>query len=220
MTPPSWAVAQESNSAFQSSDVATSLPADEALDAKPVSQLEKFRKILREKAESAGIPFALADAVAEVESAYNSEAIGSVGEIGLMQVLPSTAKMLGFSGSLKQLSDPETNIHYGVVYLAQAWRLASQDICTTVMKYRAGHGESRFSYRSVDYCIKVRRGLIARGFPVSGEVPKATFGEPLNIGVQIAGKRSIKSRMNWAAADARWRKVTTKITAASLIIMQ
>jgi hypothetical protein len=46
------------------------------------------------------------------------------------------------------------------------------------MKYRAGHGETRFSYRSVDYCVAVRSKLIARGFPVTGSVPVATFGEP------------------------------------------
>jgi hypothetical protein len=45
------------------------------------------------------------------------------------------------------------------------------------MKYRAGHGETRFSYRSVDYCLAVRAKLIARGFPVTGSVPVATFGE-------------------------------------------
>jgi hypothetical protein len=37
-------------------------------------------------------------------------------------------------------------------------------------------GETRFSYRSVDYCA-VRGKLIARGFPVTGSVPVATFGE-------------------------------------------
>jgi hypothetical protein len=45
------------------------------------------------------------------------------------------------------------------------------------MKYRAGHGETRFSYRSVDYCLAVRSKLMARGFPVTGSVPVATFGE-------------------------------------------
>jgi hypothetical protein len=113
-----------------------------------------------------------------VESGYNPGAIGGVGEIRLMQILPSTARMLGFGGSLSELAVPATNIHYGVMYLAEAWRLAGGDLCTAVMKYRAGHGETRFSYRSVDYCVAVRSKLIARGFPVTGSVPVATFGEP------------------------------------------
>lgn len=178
-----------------------------------------YRKVLREKAEALGVPFELADAVTEVESSYNRAAVGGVGEIGLMQVLPSTARMLGFSGTLRELAEPETNIHYGVTYLAQAWRLANADICTAVMKYRAGHGESRFSHRSVDYCIRVRRGLAARGYTVTGEVPKATFGEPVG-GTRVAGRGGRKSRLNWRAADARWRAVTGKIDSGSLTIMQ
>lgn len=179
-----------------------------------------YRKILREKAAALGVPFELADAVTEVESSYNRGAVGGVGEIGLMQVLPSTARMLGFSGTLKELAEPATNIHYGVTYLARAWRLADEDICTAVMKYRAGHGESRFSYRSVDYCIRVRRGLASRGYPVTGEVPKATFGEPVGGSVRVAGRTGRKSRLNWTAADARWRAVTGKVGSGSLTIMQ
>ncbi|MGI6245205.1 MAG: lytic transglycosylase domain-containing protein [Pseudochelatococcus sp.] len=193
--------------------------ADAAPAGLPADGRTGYREILRKKADAAGVPFALADAVAEVESGYNSAAVGGVGEVGLMQVLPSTARMLGFSGPLKKLFEPETNIHYGVTYLAQAWRLAGNDICTTVMKYRAGHGESRFSHRSVDYCIKVRRGLAARGYAVTGEVPKATFGEPVGGAVKVAGRVRKKSRLNWTAADARWRKVTGQINSASLSIM-
>ena len=44
------------------------------------------------------------------------------------------------------------------------------------MKYRAGHGQSRFSFLSVEYCIRVRAELAALGFPVTGSVPQATFG--------------------------------------------
>jgi soluble lytic murein transglycosylase-like protein len=113
-----------------------------------------------------------------VESGYNPAAIGGVGEIGLMQILPSTARMLRFVGTASDLAVPETNIHYGVTYLAQAWRLAGGDLCTAVMKYRAGHGETRFSFLSVNYCLAVRSKLAARGFPVTGSVPVATFGEP------------------------------------------
>jgi hypothetical protein len=94
----------------------------------------------------------------------------------------STARMLGFSGSLAELAIPENNIHFGVMYLAQAWRLAGGDLCTAVMKYRAGHGETRFSYLSVNYCVAVRARLFARGFRVTGTVPVATFGEPGRAG--------------------------------------
>jgi soluble lytic murein transglycosylase-like protein len=136
-----------------------------------------YRALAEREARRAGLPAEVADAVIAVESGYDPGQIGSSGEIGLMQVLPSTAQMLGFVGSASALAVPETNIRYGVTYLAGAWRRAGGDLCTAVMKYRAGHGETRFSQRSVAYCLAVRAKLIARGYPVTGVVPVATFGD-------------------------------------------
>ena len=134
------------------------------------------------EAKRAGLPGAIGEAVMAVESGYDPGALGSSGEIGLMQILPSTARSLGFGGGFSDLAVPETNIHYGIIYLAQAWQLADHDICTAVMKYRAGHSETRFSYRSVDYCVAVRTKLAAQGFPLTGSVPVATFGESSGCG--------------------------------------
>lgn len=137
-----------------------------------------YRALIAKEAERHGLAPAIAEAVMAVESGFNPDAIGGSGEIGLMQVMPPTARMLGFAGSNAELAVPETNIRYGVTYLAQAWRLAGGDICTATMKYRAGHGETRFSYLSVQYCVAVRGKLAALGFPVTGQVPVATFGSP------------------------------------------
>jgi hypothetical protein len=142
----------------------------------------RYRALIEKEAAQAGLPPEVAEAVMAVESGYNPDAIGGVGEIGLMQILPSTAAMLGFRGSLAELAVPETNIRYGVTYLAKAWRLAGGDLCTAAMKYRAGHGETRFSVLSVNYCLAVRSKLAARGFRVMGSVPVATFGEPARSG--------------------------------------
>ncbi len=105
----------------------------------------------------------IAEAVMGVESGYNPDVIGGVGEIGLMQILPSTARMLGFTGSVAELAVPETNIHYGVDVSRAGVALAGGDLCTATMKYRAGHGETRFSYLSVNYCSGgARRAVRAR----------------------------------------------------------
>lgn len=135
-----------------------------------------YRSIARAEATRQGVPFHLVDAVMWVESRYNPAATGGVGEIGLMQIRPSTAHLLGFRGTLRQLRWPETNIRFGTKYLARAWQLGGEDICTAVMKYRAGHGETRFSQRSVDYCKKVRSHIAQKGIVVAGTVPKPTFG--------------------------------------------
>ncbi|WP_162244921.1 transglycosylase SLT domain-containing protein, partial [Aminobacter sp. DSM 101952] len=93
------------------------------------------------------LPAEFALAVMEIESFYDPEARGGDGEVGLMQVMPATARMMGFRGTLDDLAEPRTNIALGVRYLAGAFRLAGGDLCTTVMKYRAGHAETRFRFR-------------------------------------------------------------------------
>ena len=152
-------------------------PADVAAPLDRNDAHASYRAIIATEAAQQGLAPEIAEAVMAVESGFNSGAVGGAGEIGLMQILPSTARMLGFSGSNAELAVPKTNIHFGVTYLAQAWRLAGGDLCTAVMKYRAGHGETRFSFLSVNYCVAVRGKLFARGYPVTGSVPVATFGE-------------------------------------------
>ena len=196
-----------------------------APEAAPPDEAQ-LRALVRAEAESVGMPPELAEAVAKVESAYNPRAVGGVGEIGLMQVLPSTARMLGFAGPLPRLFDPQTNIRYGVRYLGEAWRMTGEDICSTVMKYRAGHGETRFSHRSVAYCLRVRAELKARGFKVTGEVPVATFGAPAGSvgpamprGARRLANGRIRMRFNWKEVDLR-RRALDRAGSANLSIMQ
>jgi hypothetical protein len=121
---------------------------------------------IKREAEQAGLPSDVADAVTQVESAYNPGAVGGVGEVGLMQIRPTTAAMLGYRGTLSGLFEPETNIRYGVMYLARAWQLADGDLCRTLMKYRAGHGEERMSPLSIEYCRRARMHLATIGSPL------------------------------------------------------
>ena len=155
--------------------------------------LPLYRAIARIEALTQGVPFSLVDAVMWVESRYNPAATGGVGEIGLMQIRPPTAKLLGFRGTLGELRKPRTNIRFGTLYLAGAWRLAKGDICTTVMKYRAGHGEHRFSVRSVEYCKKVRRYMKGGGYQLTGTVPKPTFGFNSGGGRKRFGKGFVQA---------------------------
>jgi hypothetical protein len=124
-----------------------------------------------------------------------------------MQVMPAAARMLGFTGTEVQLADPEINIHYGAKYLAGAWRLAGEDLCTATMKYRAGRGETRFSFLSVDYCMRVRNHLAARGVAVSGAVPQPTFGRSSfgrPSGAHTRSRQlSVGSTVNLAALNMR-----------------
>jgi soluble lytic murein transglycosylase-like protein len=183
---------------------------------------EAYRRISRTEAERQEVPFELVDAVMRVESAFNPLASGAAGEVGLMQIMPPTARLLGHRGSNQDLAVPETNIRLGTTYLAQAWKLAKQDICTTVMKYRAGHNETRFSVLSVRYCERVRTHLASLGYPLTGRVPEPTFGFKadvtrmgIGIGTQAAARRlatgrKLKSRVGWSAHDARMKALIAR----------
>ena len=175
--------------------------------------------LLTRQAEAQGLPPAVADAVATVESAYDDRAVGEDGEVGLMQVLPSTAAMLGFRGPREALFEPETNIRYGVAYLARAWALTQGNLCRTLMKYRAGHGEERMTPLSVEYCRRALAHLAGLGSPLAAgaALPVATApGLPLATGratVRLTtaergrmrrGQRSVAdSERFWAAHEAR-----------------
>lgn len=203
-----FALAQERPSE-QETQVATAEPiAPPAVERpaapapRPAGSPASYRALAESEARRAGLPSEIADAVMAVESGYDPRAIGSSGEIGLMQVMPSTARMLGFAGSNEALAAPETNIHYGVTYLARAWRLAGGDLCTAAMKYRAGHGETRFSRLSVDYCLAVRSKLAARGYHVTGTVPIATFGEASSRSPLVGRLLDTRCRRNCLAASA------------------
>jgi hypothetical protein len=76
--------------------------------------------------------------------------------------------MLGHKGSISDLFVPETNIRFGVTYLARAWELAGGDLCRALMKYRAGHGEERMTPLSVEYCRRARVHLASIGSPLAG----------------------------------------------------
>lgn len=124
-----------------------------------------YEAIVAREALDRGVPPPIADAVAFVESGYDTRATGTAGELGLMQVRPATAAMLGHRGPATDLYDPVTNVRYGVAYLARAWKLAGGDLCRTLMKYRAGHGEERISPRSSEYCRRARVRLASIGSP-------------------------------------------------------
>jgi soluble lytic murein transglycosylase-like protein len=191
-----------------------------------------YRDLVKKAAERAGLPPEIADAVVRTESAYNPNVTGAVGEIGLMQVRPSTARLLGFTGSLEELREPHNNIALGVAYLAGAWRLANGDICTAVMKYRAGHGETRFSERSIDYCVRVRSYLAAANYPVTGEVPSPTLGfvdtgprwgfgtGSVAAARRLASHTKLRSRVAWGAYDRDMKSFDARARAAISIIMR
>ena len=80
-----------------------------------------------------------------------------------MQVMPATARQLGFSGTLEDLFAPANNIALGVAYLGRAWAASGGDICRALMKYRAGLGEEVMTPLSSQYCARAIAWLMNSG---------------------------------------------------------
>jgi len=127
--------------------------------AKAAAPKGAYGAIIARYAAAYGVPVSLAHAVIRVESNYRANARGSAGEVGLMQIKPSTARGLGYSGSTAALFNPETNIKYGMKYLGMAHKLGGGTTCGTILKYNAGHGAKRMNPVSANYCAKVKRHL-------------------------------------------------------------
>jgi soluble lytic murein transglycosylase-like protein len=139
-----------------------------------------YLAIITREATSRGVPPELADAVAMIETGYRADAVGSSGEIGLMQLLPSTAAQLGYQGSAFGLFDPATNIHFGVEYLARAWAATGGDICQTLNKYRAGLGSLTISPVSARYCARGLSWLASIGAHPAGVKQAGVRTKPID----------------------------------------
>jgi soluble lytic murein transglycosylase-like protein len=73
------------------------------------------------------------------ESRYNASLIGRGGTVGLMQIKLATARGVGYTGSAEGLLDPNTNLTFGVKYLAGAYRTAGGDAGRAVGYYASGY---------------------------------------------------------------------------------
>ena len=105
-------------------------------------------------AKTHGIDSELIRAVIQTESGWNPNARSKVGAIGLMQLMPSTARELG----VKNAYDPAQNIAGGSKYLAQLVKRYKGDISKALMAYNCGPGnvnKGRIPKASKAYAKKV-----------------------------------------------------------------
>lgn len=103
----------------------------------------EFALQIAQKAKAMGIDPRLAVALAFRESGLNPKAVGKDGEVGLMQVLPSTSKGMGFTP--KELADTGKNIEIGLTYLKQNLDKFNGDPVLAAAGYNAGPNHPYFN---------------------------------------------------------------------------
>jgi soluble lytic murein transglycosylase-like protein len=98
----------------------------------------ELRALIRRSAEEHQIPESLLHRVIQRESDYNPRARNGP-YYGLMQILPQTARTMGFRGDASDLLDPETNLRYAGRYLRGAWLVARGDQDEAIGWYARGY---------------------------------------------------------------------------------
>jgi soluble lytic murein transglycosylase-like protein len=94
----------------------------------------RYTSTIQEAAQANNVEPALIHAVIAAESGYDSFARSSKGAVGLMQLMPETARRYSVTNRL----DPAQNIHGGTRYLRDLLRMFDNDLRLVVAAYNAG----------------------------------------------------------------------------------
>jgi soluble lytic murein transglycosylase-like protein len=96
--------------------------------------IQQYSPMIERASLAYGVEKALVHAVISAESGYNPYAISRAGALGMMQLMPDTAKRYG----VKNTMDAEQNIHGGVRYLKDLLVMFNGNIELAVAAYNAG----------------------------------------------------------------------------------
>jgi soluble lytic murein transglycosylase-like protein len=94
----------------------------------------KFTDLIEQAAYRYQVDAKLVHAVIQTESAYNSTAQSPAGAVGLMQLMPDTARRFGVTDR----NDPDQNIEGGTRYLKHLITMFNPNLDLAVAAYNAG----------------------------------------------------------------------------------
>lgn len=116
----------------------------------------QLRILINKYADHYEVPRPLVHKVIQRESDYRPAARNGP-YYGLMQILPATARNMGFEGAPAELLDAETNLRWAVKYLRGAWIVSDGNMDAAVMWYARG-----YYYEARDRCLLVETALRTR----------------------------------------------------------
>lgn len=144
-----------------------------------------FDDLIVEHARHNGVRQSLVRAVIQVESAFNPEARSEKGAMGLMQLMPATAREFG----VRNAYNPDENVRAGVAYLRALLDRYQNNEVLALAAYNAGpgavdkYGEAVPPYRETQaYVTKVNQAsgapLARRSSSVIYKVTEMVDGRP------------------------------------------
>jgi hypothetical protein len=134
----------------------------------------ELRSLIEEISIEMGLDPALIDALVRVESGYNPRAVSPKGAMGLMQLMPSTARRLAVDDPF----DPVQNIRGGVRELSRLVDRYSGNLGLALAAYNAGEGAvEKYSgippYRETrSYVARIMRMYTGRPYTGFGTGPQ------------------------------------------------
>ena len=100
----------------------------------PAARRAPFLPLVYVMSARNGVDPRLVDAIIRTESSYRPEAVSRAGAVGLMQLMPGTARRYG----VRNRYDPVQNVFGGTAYLADLLR--QFDLVGAIAAYNAGEG--------------------------------------------------------------------------------
>ena len=116
-------------------------------------ETREVRALINKWADHYDVPRSLVHRVVQRESDYRANARNGP-YYGLMQILPETARTMGFRGTPRDLLDADTNLRYAVKYLRGAWLVSNGNESTAVGWYARG-----YYYEARNRCMLRATGL-------------------------------------------------------------
>jgi len=112
------------------------------------ADIDRYSHIILAAAKAYGVEPSLVHAVISAESGYDRYAVSRTGAMGLMQLMPDTARRYG----VQNMMDPTENIHGGVRYLADLLQMFKGRLDLAIAAYNAGENAViRAGHRVPDY---------------------------------------------------------------------
>jgi soluble lytic murein transglycosylase-like protein len=105
----------------------------------------KIQPLLKDAATRYRVDYELLQALVATESGFDADAVSPKGAIGLMQVMPDTARRFGVDSDRwksveAKLADPKTNINLGTRYLRLLIDMFPGKLDLALASYNAGEG--------------------------------------------------------------------------------
>jgi hypothetical protein len=163
---------------------------------------QNLKIVIEKYAQQYGVDQDLVWAVIRQESGFNPQAVSPKGAMGLMQLMPGTAAMLGVSDAF----DVEQNIAGGIKYLERCLNQFDQDVSLALAAYNAGP-DNVVKYQGCPPFPETRQYVAS--------VLKAYAGDPIRGDLKLIGLSPVLDQdvpepvrprgLAWRVPGPQWR---------------